>query len=334
MAECLVGGHLDNVDRPPDESYAKLRAMRARVVGTLWTNGTRHRRPVYDRLERDLGNPEYVVRVGPSGKTAPGQWLVDASDAVMELPPDAVARGRVRLRVLNEVNLPDEGAWSPEEYAAFLAAVFALSGPLRCPLVASPLSLGLGGWADWYARFLAACPRPLPFARQAVNCYSHLATPENLAVFAAAGVPVDITEVNTLALRGAERAAWLDRTMRALAGAGAGVRSQQVFIVGGESHGAWDEGYILSGTEAAWLGDRLGGTIAVEETTEVRPVHKRALALIDAAWSAAEQVEAAAAALDPVDADETWLVDGLNADAISIKAKAHLAKRLIEATNA
>ena len=247
----LIGAHLDNVDVPSDASYARLKAMRAQVVGTLWTDGTHHRRPVYDRLEQLLGKPTYSVRVGPSARLSPRAWAKLANEALAEVPPAAVDEGRVRVRCLNEVNLPAEGGWAPDDYAAFLRAARRLARlPSNVPLVASPLSLGLPDWRDWWQRFVAAAGGPIPADRIAVNCYAHLVA--EAAFFADYGRPVDVTEINTLTVpRGPARADWLRQRFRDLEAVG--VESAQVFIAGGKSYGAWDENYILTDEEAADL---------------------------------------------------------------------------------
>src|SRR5581483_5411362 len=194
--DLLVGAHLDNVDQPPEASFARLRAMRAAIVGTLWTDGTKHRRPVYDRLERDLNGPVYEVRVGPSAVVVPAAWQAQAAAALAELPPAAVAAGRVRVRALNEVNLPAEGRWSPESYATWLTTVRRAWAYPQVQLVCAPVSLGDPGWRDWWVKFVAACGGRIPADRLAVNCYAHLV--DQAAAFTGLGLPVDVTEVNTL----------------------------------------------------------------------------------------------------------------------------------------
>ena len=235
-----LGAHLDNLDHPADSSYRKLVLMRAGVVGTMWTDGTRHRRPVYQRLRDELDDPLFHLRVGPSARCTVEQWLRDADAALAELPPGS----RVRVRALNEVNLDAEGAWSPEQYADFLMAIRA-AWPPEIPLVASPLCLADPGWRAWRSRFLSACGGELPADLAAVNCYAHLVD-EALAL----PRPFDVTELNTLAMPpGPARAAWLREATDRLA-----ADTTQLFIAGGRSHGAWDERYILTEQEAAILG--------------------------------------------------------------------------------
>ncbi|HZQ99000.1 MAG TPA: hypothetical protein VFC93_09310 [Chloroflexota bacterium] len=249
----LIGAHLDNVDNPPDASFRRLGLMRAQVVGTMWTDGTHHRRPVYDRLELLLDKPVYLVRVGPSGRISPRDWARQASAALAELPSAAVDEGRVRVRALNEVNLPAEGGWRPEQYADFLAAVRKVARlPKDVALVAAPVSLGLPDYVDWWQRFVAACGGLIPADRVAVNCYADLV--DQAAWFKGYGRPVDVTELNTLAVPpGPARAAWfLDACQRLAA---AGVDSAQAFAVGGVSHGAWDERYVLTDDEAQAIGE-------------------------------------------------------------------------------
>ncbi len=258
----LIGAHLDNVDQPSEESYRKLELMHARVVGTLWTNGTRHRRDVYQRIEVLLERPIYIVRVGPSGKTTASQWLTDAREAFAEIPLDAIAERRVRWRVLNEVNLPDEGGWTPAEYAALLVEV-AARWPQECgDLVAAPISLGPADAVTWWNAFVFACLGRIPAKRVAVNCYAHLVA--QASRFTQVKRPVDVTEINTLAIApGLERARWLVDRFRELARAG--IQSAQVFITGGRSNGAWDERYVLTQEEAEEIGRLTGGEIRVSE---------------------------------------------------------------------
>jgi hypothetical protein len=236
----VLGAHLDNLDQPAESSYRKLVLMRAGVVGTMWTDGTRHRRPVYERLRDELDDPLFHVRVGPSGRCTVEQWLRDAEAALAELPPGA----RARVRALNEVNLEAEGGWPPESYADFLIAVRA-AWPRDVPLVASPLSLADPAWPTWWSRFFTACGGQLPTDLAAVNCYAHLA--DQPLPFPR---PFDVTELNTLALPpGPARAAWLRETATRLA-----ADTTQIFIAGGRSHGAWDERYVLTEEECARLG--------------------------------------------------------------------------------
>jgi hypothetical protein len=250
----LIGAHLDNLDHPSEASYRRLQLMRAEVVGTMWTDGTRHRGQVYGRLEELLTDPVYVVRVGPSGRTTAAAWAADVRAALAEVPLAALAAGRVRVRALNEVNLPAEGGWPPEAYAAFLrAARRAARLPKEAPLLSAPLSLGLPDWPDWWQRFVGASGGRLPADRVAVNCYAHLV--DHARSFTQFGRPVDVTEIGTLELPpGRQRAAWLLDRGRMLAAAG--VQSAQAFIVGGRSNGAWDERYILTDDEAAAIGQR------------------------------------------------------------------------------
>lgn len=240
----VLGAHLDNLDHPAESSYCKLALMRAGVVGTLWTDGTRHRRPVYQRLLDELDAPLFHVRVGPSGRCTVEGWLRDAEAALAELPPGA----RARVRALNEVNLAAEGGWSPEQYADFLMGVRA-AWPPDVPLVAAPLCLADPTWPTWWSRFLAACGGTVPADRVAVNCYAHLV--EYALAFPR---PFDVTELNTLVVPpGQARAAWLLDAARRL-----DADTTQIFIVGGRSHGAWDERYVISEDECARLGIRDG----------------------------------------------------------------------------
>ena len=139
MPELLIGGHLANQDQPSEACYRRLKGMRARVVGTSWTNNTRHRRGVYERLEPDLDKPIYVIRVGPSERLSIAQFLIDAADALAEVPLVAILEGRVRVRILNEVNLGAEGGWPVDEYSAFVIQVRDLWDYPDVQLVLSPL---------------------------------------------------------------------------------------------------------------------------------------------------------------------------------------------------
>jgi hypothetical protein len=120
-----IGICLDNVEQPAEQSCDKITVLRPHLVETLWTRadregegGTQHRRAAYDRLEALLDRPTYHVRVGPSRALTPDAWCAMAADALAELPSAALAERRVRLRALNEVNLPADGAWHATEQAA------------------------------------------------------------------------------------------------------------------------------------------------------------------------------------------------------------------------
>lgn len=267
MTELLIGAHGPNRGFR-EEDYRRLELMRARVVGTLWTDGTRHRRAEYEQLEQRLHGPVYVVRVGPSGRIGAGQWTIQRSDALNEVPDAARREGRVKIRALNEVNLPAEGGWAPEEYADFLGEVYD-GHPDAEPQVCAPLSFGAAGWRDWLTRFVKACDGSIPADELAVNCYAHLVG--EAVALTGFGKPVNVTEINTLAIPpGKARAAWTVDRARELAAAGPFV-TLQAFLVGGASHGAWDERYILNDEECAEIGRLAGGVIQVAKPPELTP---------------------------------------------------------------
>lgn len=243
-----LGIALDNVDVPPPGSYAKAVSLKAQVVGTLWTNGTRHRRSVYQSLEANLPGVEYSVRVGPSQKITVEQWLRDLDDAHAEIPPSALPR--VTFRHLNEVNLPDEGNWEAAEYADNYNRCRELATSITDrPIGTSPVSLGLPTWQTWYNQFVAAGGiEHAPFIY--VNAYAHLLG--EMAYFLGLGPPVKVSEFNTLDLN--NRAAWIIEQYQSMMQEG--VRSAEIFIVGGQSHGAWPEQYILTESECAQIGQR------------------------------------------------------------------------------
>ena len=267
----LIGVCLDNVDEPAEESWRKLAAMRPRVVGTLWTRvsaadgGTRHGRAVYERLEEVLERPTYHVRVGASRRMGVEEWVEAANAALGEVPAAALTEGRVRLRCLNEVNLEHEGGWEPEEYAGFLAeAVERVS----VPLLAAPVSLVVGA-REWWLRALAAWGGVVPAAGVCANVYG--ARVHEVGELLVEGVPWHVTEINTLHARpGGERAGWLVQSLMALEEAGC--ETAEVFILGGRSHGAWDERYVLTMEEC----QRLGGWMAdASNEEEVVGVEKK-----------------------------------------------------------
>src|SRR6185369_16904235 len=103
-----------------------------------------------------LDAPIYHLRVGPSARIAPRAWRDQALRALDELPP--AARARVRVRLLNEPNLPAEGAWAPREYAAWAieaAGLLRASAP-DVRTIAAPPSLGPPDWQAWWDALLDA----------------------------------------------------------------------------------------------------------------------------------------------------------------------------------
>lgn len=247
----MLGFSLDNVDVPAHESYAKLRAARAEIVGTLWTNGTRHKRNVYEQLERTLDKPHYTLRVGPSQIVPPGVWLQDAQDAINEVPLEIVAEGRLAIRHFNEGNLTNEGDWKPQEYADhfLFCANYVKQGWHSIKIGPMPISLGVWGWRDWYDAFVRSGGLGIAdFV--SVNCYAHLVN--EVDYFLGLGKPVRVTEFNTLDR--VERPRWLLSTYTEFMDRG--VESAEIFIVGGRSYGAWNEGYIIEQYECEALGER------------------------------------------------------------------------------
>lgn len=312
MSTFDLGCHLPNYEDLTEDDYAKLRAMRPDVLGSLYTPGTKHRRSVYERIERECGKVVWIVRVGPSGKTTPRTWHRDAEAALLEVPPLAFTEGRVRLRCLNEVNLPEEGGWAPEEYAAFLHDCSEL---LRddVPLVAAPISLGRNGWQEWLARFVVACGGSIPADRIAVNCYQHLVG--EAPFFAGFGRPVDVTEISTLGLSGRERGRWIVDRCRELAAAG--IESAQAFIVGGKSFGAWDERYVISQEEAEEIGRR--GPIEVAQPAQETPMPTREQLVAHARAAAEREGFPADVFVRQINQESGWQVDaGSPAGALGI----------------
>lgn len=247
----MLGFSLDNVDSPPHESYRKLQVAKAQVVGTLWTNGTRHRRGVYEQLEGVLQKPHYTLRVGPSEIVSTDVWLEDARDAINEVPLNVIAEGRLSMRHFNEGNLPSEGGWKPQDYADhyLFCANYVKTKWHPITIGPMPVSLGIPGWKSWYDEFVRSGGLGLAdFV--SVNCYSHLVG--EIDYFLGLGKPVKVTEFNTLDLF--NRPDWILRTyndFRRL-----GVESAEIFIIGGQSHGAWDEDYIVRMDECEDIGRR------------------------------------------------------------------------------
>lgn len=248
----MLGFSLDNVDSPTSESYLKLALAKAQIVGTLWTNGTRHRRAVYEHCEHALGKPHYTLRVGPSQIVPVSVWLQDTADAINQVPLEIVAEGRLAIRHFNEGNLTAEGDWKPREYANHYRACaeFVKSKWHPIKIGPMPVSLGIPGWKDWYGEFVRSGGLAIAdFV--SVNCYSHLTG--ELGYFLGLGKPVRVTEFNTLDLT--NRSQWLLQTYNDFMRLG--VQSAEIFIVGGKSYGAWNENYILRLDECELLGQRI-----------------------------------------------------------------------------
>jgi len=233
---------LDNQDYPSDDSYTKLRAMNASCVGMLWTAGTKHRRDVYVRCERELQQPLYILRVGGHPQT-PAEWLADARAALSEVPDAVLLEDRLVITAGNEPNIEysDYGADYGRFYAGLNAAQSSVPILFACP------SLGLDGWSRYLGAALAEAGKP---KWGIVNLYGP--NIGRIGDFAGMFNEVYVGEVNsTPDMQGDARCAFLrdaftrfDRDR---------VRAALVFIAGGQSHGAWNEGYIVSEDEAKGL---------------------------------------------------------------------------------
>lgn len=225
--------------QPAESSYRKLAAMRAGAVGVLHTGGTRHGREVYDRCEGLLDKPHYILRVGGHRQTA-DEWLQWMALAISQVPRAIISERRIVVAVGNEPSL--EGwADAPAEYGAlYRRASEVIASP---PLLFACPSVGAEGWQAWLDTALAAAERP---AQGIVNLYDF-----NTALvgsFAHLFPVLYVGEVNTLR---PGRVAWLRDAFAQLEQAG--VIAATVFIAGGRSDGAWDEGFIISEDEAAAL---------------------------------------------------------------------------------
>lgn len=249
-----LGVCFDNRETPPTETWDKLRLARPDIVATLWINGCLHRRGVYEACEQILGDDtRYMIRVGPSSKITPNLFIAWAKDALGEVP--VALRPRTSIRILNEVNLVEEGDWTPAQYGAFLTALNPLwrAEPLLRGVVrvCSPVSLGREGWREWWDEFRQLAD-PLTYEEGAANLYAHNIDLASDMVIA--GKPMHLTEISTLELSGAGRADWiLQHTKRV---ADLGYISAQQFIIGGSPGGAWPDAYIMSSVECVTIGAR------------------------------------------------------------------------------
>lgn len=232
-----VGVCLDNVDNPPDASYWKIERLGDDVtVKTLWTNGTRHRRNVYESLMSIGGVQRLVIRVGPSGQQVDAQTLCgDVSDALKEVP-SWFGLDDITVVLLNEPNLPSEGAYSPSQYVQLYADCFSLLEPLKVvPWMAGP-SFGVPDGVNWLLQVFWALQPP----GLALNCYS-----EVLPVT----VPTTVWglgECGTTLLSQADRDNYWRKALTNMHLGGA--KYALAFTLGsaGDSHGAWPEGYLLT----------------------------------------------------------------------------------------
>lgn len=258
MSDLLLGAHGPN-HAWTEEEYRRLQWMQASVVGMLWTGdptqgGTHHRRAEYEEIERRCPSITYSIRVGPSHRITPELWVRYMRAAAAEIPQRILDEGRAIFRVLNEVNLQEEGDWSGRDYALFLRQVVELLAAEEWLLCAAPISLGRAGWRDWWAEYLETCGGQPPTPRQAINCYAHLVGVA-LEHFVGLRVALDCTEVGTLGIEpGAARAAWVVAAAQRMADAGWATCQQ--FILGAEpgTPPAWDGRYRMNDDEAAALG--------------------------------------------------------------------------------
>ena len=239
---------LDNLNEPADTSFAKLVAMNASAVGTLWTGardggGTKHRRPIYGRCEILLDHPEYLIRVEGYDDTPAGWWAA-TRDALREIPDAVLIEDRIRLACQNEPNL-EHWQNNPAGYGRLYAAVSNTSLPV---LFACP-SLGMDGWSQWLATALEQAGHP---RRGIVNLYG--ANVGRVGEFAGMFDELYVGEVNSSPwVRAGARVEFIGEALRHFARAA--VKSVLIFIAGGRSNGAWDERYIISQEESAGLAD-------------------------------------------------------------------------------
>lgn len=230
---------LDNLNTPAGDSFLKLQAMKAGVVGILWTAGTKHKRVVYDRCEQLLVKPLYLLRVGGHPQ-APEEWLADARAALAEVPNNALVGDRVVLIAANEPNIE----WgSAESYGQFYAGLDPRNSSV--PIAFACPSMGVAGWARYLETALAQGPNPPCIA---LNTYDYLLQYVPQVIETAHGVPCHITELNSLRTG---RVAWLRDAFGQLERAG--VKAATIFIAGGRSNGAWPDGYIVSMDECGQL---------------------------------------------------------------------------------
>lgn len=260
----MLGVCFDNRENPPPATYDKLRRAKPEVIGTLWINGCLHREGIYAACENTLtplipNGVHYSLRVGPSSKVDANTWIAWARDAIRQVPSSIRDAGRVSVRVLNEVNLPDEGAWTPQEYAALLDDInpLWLSDPLLrdISLIAAPISLGIPNATKWWTDFIDATNGgESAFDEAAVNVYAHNVDLAGMLMIP--GVPMHVTEISTLDIAPSiERADWILQKYNSLKSLG--YRSVQQFIVDGwDPTNAWPDAYIMSSDECDRIGSR------------------------------------------------------------------------------
>lgn len=237
----LTGLLLDNLSEPQESTWTKVAAMRPGVVETLWTAGTKHRAPVYDRLRSLLGDELRCLIIRVDAET-PVEWVTAAEHALSEVPADW--QGRTVFGVRNEPNIEVEGR--AEDYGRFYAQVCVLRPrwTVQKRLLFAGPSFGVEGAWRYLEDSLARVPYRPPGA---INLYAHQVDQyigELLPLFDGAY----LTELNTLS---EPRIEWLRGTFDALERKG--VKAACLFIAGGVANGAWDERYIITEDEAAAL---------------------------------------------------------------------------------
>lgn len=243
----LYGIHLDNRDTPPDSSHRRLQLARADLALTLWTAGTKHRRPVYQRLKR-IGIGHLCIRVGDEWlPTSADAYLNDVEGALNEAVAAGYDESLIDCQLLNEPNL--SGA-NPTAVGVFLSEVVR-RWRRKARVVLPPVSRGKEGWQD-YARAMLGPVGPLTGTNAAYGIHAYAADAEGLPSVGAAGTPAVVTEFSHPGLTGAARGRWVTERLRELSTKGYGYAVQ--FICDGVTGGAWDGNYRMTDEEAAYIG--------------------------------------------------------------------------------
>lgn len=240
------GAHLANLDDPPEEVYMQLDRAQPELIITMW-GYTRHKRAVYDRIEALARfwerKPIYCVRLGAGVMDDKGV-VNDYRAALEQIPAQVITEERLIFRLLNEINLPEEGyADAPHKYAELF---YALRVKCPFPLLVSNLCLN-EGW-EYYLRALRDCGLNEVADGWAMSLYADSANPLTIMPYLALGKPLIAVEFGIPWYRGAQRAQWWQQAGTALKASG--VSGLAIFIIGGETGGHWPAEYILDEYEA------------------------------------------------------------------------------------
>jgi hypothetical protein len=245
-----------SIDQWTDKDKRVIAAARPAALTLM---AREHDRRVYDYLEAaaaDWGyKPLYVVRFG-DGPQTPESAEIHLNNALAQVPPAVLAEGRAVFRLGNNTDKQEEwGDLGAYQYAFIELAKRRPDMRLITTNLHDPARFAETVGCVEYAHGLGA------------ELYGANGDPAQLQALIDTGKPIYVVECGSLLYHAEERGKWIGWRFDQYAGLK--FEAAMWFIAGGESYGAWDEGYILSEEEAALLG---ATTARLSSTTQPEPL--------------------------------------------------------------